>query len=214
MSTTSRLLASSLLTFTTLLATASSAVAQSLDAPRPADGGPLVLTPIQSSIVFSPDVKVSTVNDKTAVLTGGYIGKLTEKIVFVGAGAYWLAEPREDARLFYGGLMMEARVLGTNRLNLSARGLLGAGQGTVYQTGTFAGDARHPFHGVRPDGTFRIAFQQYFLVAEPEIRFSYEVGDSVSVNLGAGYRVTSADGGFGDRMRGATASVGVQFDLH
>jgi hypothetical protein len=171
-----------------------------------------VLAPVQSSIVLAPDFKVTTVDGKTAVLAGGYVGKLTEKIVFAGLGAYWLADPRDDARMFYGGLMLGARLFGTDRLNLSARGLLGVGQGTVYDTVSFA-DSRHSSHVGHQDGLFRIAFRQNFLVAEPEIRFSYEVVDGMSLNVGAGYRATSADGRMDDRLRGATGTVGVQFDL-
>lgn len=115
--------------------------------------------------------------------------------------------------MFYGGLMLGVRLIGTDRLNVSARGLLGVGQGTLYDTVSFA-DARHPSHVGHQDGLFRVAYRQNFLVAEPEIRFSYEVVDGVSLNLGAGYRATSADGRMDDRLRGATGTIGVQFDLH
>ena len=200
-------------TLTGLLATASSAVAQSGTPLTTSDTGPLVLAPVQSSIVLAPDFKVTTIDGQTAVLAGGYVGRVTEQIVFAGLGAYWLADPRDDARMFYGGLMLGVRLIGTDRLNVSARGLLGVGQGTLYDTVSFA-DARHPSHVGHQDGLFRVAYRQNFLVAEPEIRFSYEVVDGVSLNLGAGYRATSADGRMDDRLRGATGTIGVQFDLH
>src|SRR5262249_6434428 len=117
-------------------------------APAPAQNGPLVLTPISSAIVFSPDAKITTVNGDTAVLAGGYVGKLIEKTALVGVGAYVLADSRDDARMAYGGLLFGGRLLGGDRLNLSARGLVGLGQATLFEDVTTVGGrpSRHD-HG-------------------------------------------------------------------
>jgi len=194
--------------------------------PQPVgQSGPIVLMPISTSIVFSPDVKVTTVNRMTAVLAGGYVGKLIEGTVLVGGGAYWLADPRDDARLFYGGLILGARVLGTDRLNLTTRGLVGFGQGTVVEARE-VGAGRHGFGHEdrwRPDGRFvrderdsttmRFRFSDAFLVAEPEARVSFQVTSALSLTVGGGYRLTSARGGLNGRFRGATGSVGILFEV-
>lgn len=83
--------------------------------------GPLVLTPIPTTVVFSPDAKVTTVNHSTATLTGAYLGKLYDDQLFLGVGGYWLANPRTDARLFYVGFIGGWRLYGGPRLKLSAR---------------------------------------------------------------------------------------------
>jgi len=176
----------------------------------PASAGPLVLTPIPSTIVFSPDARVTTVNDKTAVLAGGYAGKLIEHSVLVGAGAYWLADHRDDARLWYAGLLVGARVLGNDRLNVSARSLFGVGQGTVFDS--VALPIRH--HGMTfQDREIRVGYRDDFLVIDPEVRLMLALNDALSVNLGAGYRATTAGGGLNELLRGATGSVGIQFNI-
>lgn len=177
----------------------------------PASAGPLVLTPIPSSIVFSPDAKLTTANDKAVVLAGGYVGKLIEHSLLVGAGAYWLADHRDDARLWYAGLLVGARVLGSDRLNLSARSLFGVGQGTVFDTLSLQ-PLRH--HGSTfPGRDVRIGYRDDFLVVDPELRLMLALTDALSVNVGAGYRATTAADGLNERLRGATGSVGIQFNI-
>jgi len=175
--------------------------------------GPLVPTPVPSSLVIAPDVKITTVNDTTGVLAGGYVGKLVDDRVLLGAGAYWLADPRDEARLFYAGLLVGGRVFSLGRLGIDARGLVGVGEGTVY--GAVAFDER-PGRGVRHPprvggGPIRFGLKDDFFVAEPELRATVAVTDTISVNVGVGYRATSAHEALGDRLNGTTGTVGIQF---
>lgn len=179
--------------------------------------GPLVLQPIASSVIVAPDVKVTTVNDTTATLAGFYAGKQVEQRALVGAAVYWLADPRDSARLFYGGLIASSRLVGSDRLNVSGRILAGLGQGTAYRTYDIGDLVPQVRHG-RPfvwDGTsqVRLGYRDRFAVLEPELRLNLRVTEAVSVTLGAGYRATSADRWLNDAFRGATGSFGVQIDL-
>lgn len=204
----SRTLAPALLVLTGALVAAAPVAAQST--------GPLTLQPISSTFVVAPEVKVTSINDKTGVLTGAYAGRLIENRVLLGGGVYWLAEPRDQARLFYVGFLSGARLLGGDRFNIMARALVGVGSGTAYDTVTVSGVP--PRHFGRPfvwdgSGTFRVGYRDDFALFEPELRASLHLNDVLSVNLGAGYRVTSADGWLNDAFKGATGSVGVQFAI-
>jgi hypothetical protein len=176
--------------------------------------GPLVLSPIQSAIVFSPDVKVTTVNDKTSTLVGGYAGKLIEQRVLIGGGVYVLADPRDDAHLVYGGLVAGWRLYGSGRLNANALVLAGPGQATLFASFSPSPDPRQ---GRRLEANTvagrRFDVRSDFVVAEPQLNVQIGVTTAIHFNLGASYRFTSAPDYFNDRLRGASGSVGIQFDL-
>jgi hypothetical protein len=181
--------------------------------PGPVQNGPLVVTPISKSIVFSPDAKITTVNGETSVLAGGYVGKLTDRTLLIGAGAYWLAGPRDDTSMFYGGLVLGGRVAGTDRVSVNIRGLAGVGWGSV--TSTFLlKDPRHHFGRFdRPSAptTVRGEFSQSFLIVEPEASVAFGITRGMNLNVGVGYRALNGD--LSDLLRGVTGSVGVQFNL-
>ena len=189
-------------------------VAGAQDAPSPTqDTGPLVLVPIASAIVFSPDVKVTSINNDTATLAGVYVGKLAEKRVLVGAGAYWLANPRSDARLFYAGLVLGGRILGTDRANLNARTLVGIGHATLYEAVQFAEGPRKDRHFGFDGREFRIGLTDDFWMVDPEIRLAIMINRLISLDVGAGYRLTAGRGGFNDAFDGATGSIGIRFNV-
>lgn len=177
----------------------------------PSQGGPLVLSPIPASIVFSPEAKVTTINNVTAVLAGASIGRLVEHTVYVGGAAYGLTTHRDSTRLWYGGVLVGWRVYGSDRFNVSARSLFGLGQGTVFDTVRFA-DFDHRYART-PSGDVRVGYRDDFAVLEPELRVVVAITDALSLNVGGGYRATSAYRGLSDLLDGATASVGIQFNI-
>ncbi len=175
--------------------------------------GPLVLTPIPTTVIFSPDAKVSTVNHSTAVLTGAYVGELYDNHLFLGAGGYWLASPRTDARLFYGGFLGGWRVYGGSRLNVSAKALAGVGSGTAFVTFSADPGPRGPHARPLAIVNRRVGLSDNFFVIEPEIDVAFGVTDGIRFNIGAGYRATSANAEVNDLFRGATGTIGVEFDV-
>jgi hypothetical protein len=200
-----------------LLACATVASAQQLPG-GPAPSGPLVLVPVTTAVVFSPDVKVTSVNHTTGVLAGAYAGKLIENTVFIGGGLYGLVEPRDDARLVYGGLIIGGRLVGSGRVTVTARGLVGVGQATTYRTVQVADEIamfQRRNHPALPDGfaKFRLGFRDQFMLVEPEVRMALALTDGFAINLGAGYRATSASDSMNRLVRGATGSIGIQFTM-
>jgi len=67
--------------------------------------GPLVLRPIDTRIVFSPDVKVTTVDNYTATLVGFYVAKQFENRLLLGGAGYWLVDPHDQTGLYYFGVL-------------------------------------------------------------------------------------------------------------
>jgi hypothetical protein len=175
--------------------------------------GPLVLAPIDKSIVLGPDVKITTVDNATATLTGGYVAKLIEKRFLVGGAGYWLVDLRDRAHLGYGGLLLGWRLAGDDRVNVGVRGLAGFGQATIYRTVTtlVRPDFRHS--GYQGQFEQRVGYQDVFLLAEPEIVVNFSVTSHVRLTAGGGYRVTTAGYGFNDLIRGPTVTISAQFDL-
>lgn len=197
-----------------LIGGARSAAGQAPAAPGPNGpaNGPLVLSPIDSRVVFAPDVKVTRINGTTGTLVGGYAGKLVEGKVLLGAGGYWLSDPHRDARLGYGGLVAGLRLLGSDRMNVSGRALVGLGRGTIYDDVSIA--VRPAPRNVQPDVVSRrVGFRTDFLVVEPSATLQLGITSGVRLDVSAGYRTTSADRAFNDRLRGPTATVGLQFQL-
>jgi len=181
--------------------------------PGSIQSGPLAVTPISKSIVFSPDAKITTVNGETSVLAGGYVGKLTDRTLLIGAGAYWLAGPRDDTNMFYGGLVLGGRVAGTDRVNVNVRGLAGVGWASVTSTFLLKDPRHHVGHFDRPGTptTLRGEFSQSFLIVEPEASVAFGLTRTTNLNVGVGYRALNGD--FSDLLRGVTGSIGVQFSL-
>jgi len=177
--------------------------------------GPLVLTPVDRSIVVGPDVKLTTVDDATATLVGAYAAKLIDTKVLVGGAGYWLVSPLDHAHLWYGGMLLGWKLMGDNRTSVGVRGLAGFGGATIFRTVTVF--ARPDFHHTSPShgGAFtqRVGYDDLFLVGEPEIVANFGVASYARLMAGLGYRFTSAGPGFSDLLHGPTLTISAQFDI-
>lgn len=173
------------------------------------------LEKISSGFVVAPDFKFSEMDGESANLLGAYAGWLTDRKLLLGAGAYWLTSGAGGADLTYGGALVEWFVQRNDRFNLSFRGLLGAGTGTL---SVDVGDFPEPvFRNRRGRGdrfphqfpsTVRV--EEGFFVAEPQANASITITQWLRLGVGAGYRLIGAASGLESRLRGPTASVSVQ----
>lgn len=198
---------------------ATPARAQSSDQGAGTSGqGPLVLSPIATTFVVAPDIKVTRLDDTAAVLAGAFAGKMIEDTVLLGGAAYWLAGPRDDVRLWYAGFLAGASLLRFDDFRIEARGLLGIGRGTLFRT-VFVPRPGPTFRGV-DDATFddgrgpaRLSYPSDLIIFEPEVRFALALTDAVALDAGVGYRLTGGRSAFDDEFRGVTGAVGVQITL-
>lgn len=176
---------------------------------------------IQSGFVVAPDFKFSELDSESANLLGGYAGWLSDRKLFLGGGAYWLTNGPSGADLAYGGALVEWFAQRSDRFNLSFRGLVGLGTGSVaidvdeFPEPAFPDRGRGP-HGTR-GGRFPHPFpssvrvDEGFFVAEPQANASYTFTSWLRLGVGAGYRLIGAANGLESRFRGPTASVSLQF---
>jgi len=171
------------------------------------------LEPIQSGFVVAPDFKLSEMDGESANLLGGYAGWLTDRKLFLGAGAYWLTNGTAGSELAYGGALVEWFPQRNEKFNLSFRGLVGAGTGAL---GVDIGDFPEARFGGR-HGRFphrfpsTILVHEGFFVAEPQANASFTFTNWLRFGVGAGYRLIGAASGLESRFRGPTASFSLQF---
>ena len=115
--------------------------AASPGAAAPAAAGPLVLEQIHDGWALAPDVRVTSVDNRTGELVGAYGGRVFDGTLLIGAAGYWLANDRHDSKLAYGGLVVGWQSPEFGRIRFGARGLVGGGSGTLGVTV----NARTPF---------------------------------------------------------------------
>ncbi len=177
------------------------------------------LEKIQSGFVVAPDFKFSEMDGESANLLGGYAGWLTDRKLFIGAGAYWLTNGSAGSELSYGGALVEWFPRRSEKFNLSFRGLVGAGTGTL---GVDIGEVPEAPEGwfVRRGGRggrfshrfpSTVLVHEGFFVAEPQANASFTFTNWLRLGVGAGYRLIGGASGLESRFRGPTASVSLQF---
>lgn len=205
------------------LALLPAAAAAQTDPPAtPNTQGPMIVERVHSGFLVEPDVKVTRFDRKTSELVGGYGGWLTDETLFIGGGGYWLANPRDDRRLGYGGVVVQWLFGPRDPIGFTVKGLVGGGQSTTTRSLTQLVPVRD-MHGMPPFGrtdadqyvptTVRFRARQAFFLAEPEIDLLLRVSSRVRITAGAGYRFTGADRhdrGFDARLDGPVATFGVQ----
>lgn len=172
--------------------------------------GPLVLTPIESTFVIAPVAKVTKAFGVNSGLAGFYAGKVLEDKLIVGGSAVWLANPSSSTHMWYAGAVIGWKVFASGPFSLRAQTLLGAGETTrVMDYTALFGPAATFLRGFAP--TFRVRARDGFAIMEPELTLQMKVLDRVRLNLGAGYRGTTRVFNYRNDLRGATATIGVEF---
>ena len=197
---------------------AGNAVAQDASggqAGRPAQGqsGPLLLQPVSSGFVFTPEVKFSPVNHSNGTFVGGTGGWLYDETFFLGGAGYWLTNGDKGTDMWYGGMVAGWTVpLGKN-VSVGGKGLFGVG----YAELTY--DARvpvysHPYHSggvVTGTTTQRFWVNTNFIVFEPQATAIVRLTKKVSFDFSGGYRLIADANGLDHELRGGFGSVGIRF---
>lgn len=223
-----------------VLAFASAAYAQDAPAPPAVPTqGPLVLERVHNGMVVAPDYKVTELNGDFAQLAGAYVGRVFDDHLLIGGAGYWLANGTRGTELQYGGVMV-GWTTAPGRIRFGARGLVGGGSGSLAvsladRLGGRIPDPRMVTAGVRdvrdiaarfgvrapplvPTGSLpssgslpSIRVREDFFVFEPQLSAVTKVTGHLAVDVAAGYRLTSGAEVLGDRLNGATCSLGLQF---
>ncbi len=197
--------------------------ASAQDAAAAQQGGPMIVERLQSGFAVAPEVKETEFDHRGSTLVGGSAGWVTDATFFVGGAGYWLVSDRRDRELGYGGFLFQWLAGGSSAVGFAARGLVGGGSATLTDTVTYTVRVPSPIPIVngRPDPS-RITYtnqtfsasvrvrDEFFLV-EPGVDVRFRLSDHTRLTAGIGYRLTAGDRPDESRIRGAVATVGVQF---
>jgi len=192
-------------------------------AQQPSAQGPLVLEPMNNGFVAAPDVKFTKLNGEIATLAGGYGAWVHDDHLLIGGAGYFRADKQGDHNFGYGGLEAGWIFLPSDRLSVTAKGLVGFGQVTV-PLSIADGDCNREFNRCVPrlqtpafrEPTFpgrAFRFHRDFFVAEPEVDVKLGLARRISLVGGVSYRAVDLPDGLDTLARGAAGSVGVQFKI-
>ena len=189
---------------------------------------PLIVERVENAFVVAPDYKVTDIDGTVGQLAGAYAGRVFDEALMIGGAGYWLVNGSRGEELAYGGLLVgwsaPERVVG---IRFGARGLVGVGSGTLGR------DISHPRRSRRNTGpphsfwrtngqpagslpaassTVRILARDDFFVFEPQVTAGADLFRHVTLNLGAGYRLTGFTDALDDSLNGVTGNLALQFD--
>ena len=207
-------------------------------AQEPAAESRLTVERIHSGFLVAPDLKLTRIDGGSGAVAGLYGGFITDRRLLVGAGAYWLTGGPAGVDMAYGGGLVEWFANPGGRVDFSLRSLFGFGRATLSSTvetpvfHAFHGHAgrlrygerghgrhrdlrSHKGHPAWSDGfewpnSFTFRYREDFLIADPQLSVHLNVTDWLRIGGGAGYRFVGRAGSDGDRLRGFTASIGLQ----
>jgi hypothetical protein len=184
-------------------------------ASRAAQGqqGPLVLQPISSGFVFTPEVKFTTVNHSYGTLFGASGGWLYDESLFFGAGVYWLVGGAHDAQMTYGGFITGWSTPVGGALRVGVRGLFGWGHSEMIQDVAYPVYC-HPgqYNCSGSGGSQKAWVYQNFMVFEPEGTATVRLGKKLAIDFAGGYRLTGNNYyGWDNHISGGFGSFGIRF---
>lgn len=188
---------------------------------------PLIVERVDNAFAVAPDYKVTDIDGTFGQLAGVYAGRVFDETLMIGGAGYWLVNGSRGEELAYGGLLVgwsaPERAVG---IRFGARGLVGVGSGTLGRDFSIRGspvgipDRRIRFGGVTGSqpgslpalSTVRILARDDFFVFEPQVTAGADLFRHVSLNLGAGYRLTGFTDALDDSLNGVTGNLALQFD--
>jgi hypothetical protein len=203
-----------------VIACVASAAAQQPPPPAPAPSA-MVVEEIQSGWLFAPDVRATDLDGKTGALAGGYLGRMTDRSLVIGAGGYVLTNRDDDFMLWYAGPVFEWVVRADRRIGFGVRTLVGFGSGTLPRPASDFIDPRalaassNGHRGSRAhlgliDPTATVAVRDDFFVAEPQLNVMWNLSAGQRLVFGLGYRATGNAPLLGDDINGLSGAVSFQ----
>lgn len=197
--------------------TADRASAQEAASPGGSSQGPLVLEPIHSPFVVTPEYKVTDLDNRTGQLAGATVGWLMDQRLLIGGAVYKLVNSLEGRDLTYGGLVIGWSTPQESRVRFGARGLVGGGSATLPVTATSLvrfGGRRGPDLPVARSGdsiVVRFLGRDDFFVFEPQANAGIQITQHIGIDGVVGYRLTGDHDFSRDRLDGVTGGIALQF---
>ena len=194
--------------------------------------GPMVIEPIGSGWVATPEIKQTEVDSKAATMIGGSAGYVANETFFVGGAGYWLANGSNNREMGYGGFVMQWFAKAGDHTWIAPKMLLGGGTGTLTSTvtqivtpipGPYGGGPNTAATPIVPQTvTSLVRVHNDFFVFEPELDAKIRISRLAQISVGGGYRFVSGYYGyypyyyygsspFDSRFQGWVGSFGIQF---
>jgi hypothetical protein len=205
----------------TLAATASAQdqAAAGGQAPRGAQArqGPLMVQPIGSGFVLTPEVRFTELNHSWGTQIGASGGWLYDETLYFGGAFYGLVGGANDQQLWYGGFVTGWNAPISGAVHVGVRGLFGWGHSETFEDWTYYPEPYH--HQGQPPNqaapvTQKAWVYQDFMVFEPSVIATIRLAKKASIEIGAGYRLTGNDYyGWDNHVNGAYGSIGVRLGV-
>ena len=171
--------------------------------------GPMVVQPISSGFVFTPEVRFTEVNHSYGTLLGGSGGWLYDESLFLGGAFYGLVGGADDAQMMYGGHVTGWSAPLNRAVRVGVRALFGWGHSEIFEEWTEPGYChRGTCYGPM---TQKAWIYQSFMVFEPQVTATFLLGKQLALDVGGGYRLTGNNYyGWDNHVNGAFGSVGIR----
>jgi len=190
--------------------------------------GPMIVEPIGSGWVATPELKQTEVDGHAATMIGGTAGYVANETFFIGGGGYWLANGSDNREMGYGGFVMQWFIKAGDHTFVAPKMLIGGGEGTL--TGTVTQVVNPPYPGYGPPVaapqvpqpvTSLVRVHNDFFVFEPELDVKVRISRLAQLSAGGGYRFIGGYYGyypyyyygsssFDSRFQGWVGTVGIQ----
>ena len=174
--------------------------------------GPMVVQPIGSGFVLTPEVRFTEVNHSWGTQFGASGGWLYDDSIFVGGAFYGLVGGADDAQLMYGGFVTGWSAPISSAVRVGVRALLGWGHSEMFEEWTDLGYCRHG--NCYGPSVQKAWVYQDFMVFEPQVTATFQLAKQLALEVGGGYRLTGNNYyGWDSHVNGAFGSVGIRFGL-
>lgn len=206
-----------------VLLVAGSAYAQD---PAAAQTGGLQITELENGFVVAPDVRFTTINDRSTTLAGAYAGYEFDRTFFIGAAGYWNTNRERDFETQYGGGVVKWTVFGRKPVSISAGSLVGVGSATLTRPYgdlfgapvTIPANVRMGTNGrvttatpaSRITASTPVRISDDFVLAEPQITVALRLARWARLDVGGGYRFVGSSDYLKDQLKGGSASIAIR----
>ena len=177
-------------------------------APPAIQSGPLVIQPVSSGFVITPEIRFSTVNHSNATFVGANGGWLYDDTLYVGGAWYWMTNGKNHQGMTYGGMVTGVNLPVNGAVRVGLRGLFGWGEAGLNENVTYYAEPHHT-SSTPVTGTYH--YDVGFWVFEPQATAVVRVTKKVSFEFGGGYRFTGRGGGWEHELQGGFGTVGIRF---
>lgn len=221
------MLRASLSTAVVVLLLAGAAHAQDPAAPA---AGALQITELENGFVVAPDVRFTTINDRSTTLAGAYAGYEFDRTFFIGAAGYWNTNRERDFETQYGGGVVKWTFFGRKPVSISAGSLVGLGSATLTRAYgdlfgapvTIPATVRMGANGrvttttttSRITASTPVRVSDDFVLAEPQITVVLRLARWARLDVGGGYRFVGSSDYLKDQLKGASGSIAVRLGGH